>query len=101
MTSVLVVYRDGVLVPEADLTLLEDGASFVVQIPEALAPKVSADAAEFLAGSDTDTGELAFFHWLDGKWGSLSSEESQRIIDNDEWLAWSLSQSRASDTWLL
>jgi hypothetical protein len=101
MTSVLVVYRDGVLVPEADLALLEDGTSFVVQIPEASASPVSAADALSATGSAAGTDELEFFHWLDGKWGTLTSEESQRIIDNDERLAWNLSQSRAASTWLL
>lgn len=101
MTSVLVVYRDGVLVPEADLALLEDGASFVVQIPEPVAAGASAASTRFGDSSHENTEELKFFHWLDGKWGALSSDEAQRLIDIDEWLAWNLAQSRASNTWLL
>lgn len=100
MTSVLVVYRDGVLVPEADLALLEDGTRFVVQIPEPPAG-AAASGAPFSSASDKDADEFEFFHWLDGKWGVLSSEEAQRLIDSDEWLAWNLFQSRASSTWLL
>lgn len=95
MTSVLVVYRNGVLVPEAELAGLQEGDRFVVELPVAAREPEAASPAP--SSEETEHPEL--FHWLDGKWGRLEPEVVRRL--NGEEMLRHFSGQRPTSTWLL
>ncbi|MCS6844681.1 MAG: hypothetical protein NZ528_10245 [Caldilineales bacterium] len=95
MTSVLVVYRNGVLVPEAELAGLREGDRFVVELPLAALQPEAAPHAPVAEGEE----ESGLFHWLDGKWGRLEPEVVRRL--NGEEMLRHFSGQRPTSTWLL
>lgn len=95
MTSVLVVYRNGVLVPEAELAGLQEGDRFVVELPIAAPQPQAVPPAPVAEGEE----EPELFHWLDGKWGRLEPEVVRRL--NGEEMLRHFSGQRPPSTWLL
>jgi predicted DNA-binding antitoxin AbrB/MazE fold protein len=85
--TIEVVYRDGVFVPQADVSHLADGTSIDIHVP---APDEWDLLLEAIAAEDDDA-TLALTR---GRWDDLGSDTERWVIDSDEWLVWNLAEAR-------